>query len=65
MLRNITPWSRVVIDKVAVYQVVKKFLPCIKPKGLLPCPKEHLTRINLEPLKSDAYLHAVVLSDQL
>jgi hypothetical protein len=36
---NLTPWSRVLLEKLIVTQLVKKFLTFMEPEGSLPTIK--------------------------
>jgi hypothetical protein len=38
-----TPWSRVLLEKSLVAQLVKKFPPLMEPKSSLPCSQEPTT----------------------
>jgi hypothetical protein len=37
MMMMINPWSRALLEKLTVTQLVKKFPPFMEPKGSLPC----------------------------
>jgi hypothetical protein len=40
---DITPWNRVLLEKLIVAQLVKKFPTFYTTKGSLPCPEEAVT----------------------
>jgi hypothetical protein len=53
---NSTPWSRTVLEKLIVAQLVNKFPAFMEPKGSLPCSEEAITELYPETVTSRAHL---------
>jgi hypothetical protein len=49
-LKYLTPWSRVLLEKLTVTKLVKKFPTIMEPEGLLPCSQQHTVGSCPEPL---------------
>jgi hypothetical protein len=55
-LITLTPWSRVLLEKLTVTQLVKKFPPSMKPESSLSCSQEPTAGYYPEPDASTSNL---------
>jgi hypothetical protein len=53
----LTPWSRVLLEKLTGLKLVKKFLHCMEPEGSLPHSQVPATCLYPEPAQSSPYPH--------
>jgi hypothetical protein len=60
-----TPWSKVILEKLIVAQLLKKFSTFLEPDGSLPCSQEPATGSYPEPDESSPQLSNPFICDPL